>query len=135
MKNMMTWVTKYHGWVEIFTSIYLLSVCKCWRCALDLIVVETSLTFAWCTCYLHGVWRWLDLEDSWGSWLSSWCVEMVFFEVYGDGCILRTNSVLGKGVVYVFIWHVILGIKMVSFFMSWYTLDTCLDILHVMVCS
>ena len=35
--------------------IYLLSVCKCWRYVLDPIVVEASLTFAWCTCYLHGV--------------------------------------------------------------------------------
>ena len=35
--------------------IYLLSVCRCWRFVLDPIVVETSLTFAWCTCYFHGV--------------------------------------------------------------------------------
>ena len=46
--------------------IYLLSVCKCSRFVLDPIVVEASLTFAWCTCYPHGVWRW-------------------FFMVYGDG--------------------------------------------------
>ena len=35
--------------------------------------------------------------------------------VCGDGCILRTHKVLGKGVVYAFIWHVILGVRMVSF--------------------
>ena len=54
--------------------------------------------------------------------LSSRCVEMVlhgtwrwsFFMVCRDGCILRTHGVLGKGVVYAFIWHVILGVKMVS---------------------
>ena len=46
---------------------------------------------------------------------SSWYVEMVFFMVYGDGCILRTYGVLGKGVVYAFIWHVILGVRMFSF--------------------
>ena len=45
---------------------------------------------------------------------SSWYVEMVFFMVCGDGCILRTYEVLGKGVVYAFIWHVILGVRMVS---------------------
>ena len=42
---------------------------------------------------------------------SSWYVEMVFFMVYGDGYILRTYGVLGKGVVYAFI----LGVRMVSF--------------------
>ena len=45
---------------------------------------------------------------------SSWYVEMVFFMVYGDGCILRTHRVLGKAVVYAFILHVILGMRMVS---------------------
>ena len=45
---------------------------------------------------------------------SSWYVEMVFFMVYGDGYILRTHKVLGKGVVYAFIWHVILGMRMIS---------------------
>ena len=35
--------------------IYLLSFCRCWRFVLDPIVAEASLTFAWCTCYLHGV--------------------------------------------------------------------------------
>ena len=39
--------------------------------------------------FLHGVWRWLHLEDP---------------------------QVLGQGVVYAFIWHVILGVRMVSFF-------------------
>ena len=34
---------------------------------------------------------------------SSWYVEMVFFMVFGYGFILRTNGVLGKGVVYAFI--------------------------------
>ena len=35
---------------------------------------------------------------------SSWYVEVVFFfMVHEDGCILRTNEVLGKGVVYAFI--------------------------------
>ena len=42
---------------------------------------------------------------------SSWYVEMVFFIACGDGCILRTYGVLGKGVVYV----IILGVRMVSF--------------------
>ena len=41
-------------------------------------------------------------------------VHLVIFMVCGDGCILRTYGVLGKGVVYDFIWHVILGGKMVS---------------------
>ena len=35
--------------------LYLLSVCRCWRFVLDPIVVEASLTFAWCTCYPHGM--------------------------------------------------------------------------------
>ena len=48
------------------------------------------------------------------GYLSSWYVEMVFFMVFGDGCIFRTHRVLGKGVVYAFIWHVILGVRMVS---------------------
>ena len=47
--------------------------------------------------------------------VSSWYVEMGFFMVCGDGCILRNNRVLGKGVNYAFIWHVILGVRMVSF--------------------
>ena len=34
---------------------------------------------------------------------SSRYVDMDFFMVFGDGCILRTNEVLGKGVVYAFI--------------------------------
>ena len=38
-------------------------------------------------------------------------VHLVFFMVCGDGCILRTYGVLGKGVVYV----IILGVRMVSF--------------------
>ena len=78
---------------SFLTLIYLLSVCRCWIFILNPVVVEASLTFAWCT------------------WLSSWCVEMVlhgmwrrfFFIVCGDGCILRTNGVLGKSVVYAFI--------------------------------
>ena len=45
---------------------------------------------------------------------SSWYVEIFFFMVCGDGCILRTYGVLGKGVVYAFIWHVILVVRMVS---------------------
>ena len=68
---------------------------------------EAFVTFAWCTCYLHRARRWLYLEDSWSSWF--------FFMVCGDDHLLRTNMVLGKGVVYSFIWHVILGVRMVSF--------------------
>ena len=34
---------------------------------------------------------------------SLWYEEMVFFMVCGDGCILRTNGILGKGLVYAFI--------------------------------
>ena len=45
---------------------------------------------------------------------SLWYVEMVFFMVCGDGCILRTNGDLGKGVVYTFIRYVILGVRIVS---------------------
>ena len=56
--------------------IYLLSVCRCWRFVLDPVAAEASLTFAWCTSFfmvcgdgfLHGVCRWLHLEDSQGSW-------------------------------------------------------------------
>ena len=46
----------------------------------------------------------------WGD-SSSWNVEMVFFMVCGDGFILRTYRVLGKGVVYDFIWHAIFGVR------------------------
>ena len=49
---------------------------------------------------------------------------LVFLMVYGDGCILRTHRVLGKGVVYAFI----LGMRMVSFFMSWYPLNMRLEL-------
>ena len=38
-----------------------------WRFVLAPIVVEVSLTFAWCAYYLHGMWR----------WFCSWCMEMV----------------------------------------------------------
>ena len=38
------------------------------------------------------------------------CGDGFFFMVCGDGCILRTYGVLGKGVVYAFI----LGVRMVS---------------------
>ena len=65
---------------------------------LDPVAAEAPLTFAWCTCF--------------------------FFMVCGDGCILRTHRVLGKGVVYTFIF----GVRMVSFFMSWYTLDMHLEL-------
>ena len=78
------WILWFHRslattieWEIFLALIYLLSVCRCWRFVLDPVATEASLTFAWCTCYLHGAWRWLDLEDSWSSWLSSWCVEMV----------------------------------------------------------
>ena len=40
--------------------------------------------------------------------------SLCIFMVCGDSCILRTNGVIGKGVVYAFIWHVILGVRMVS---------------------
>ena len=52
---------------------------------------------------------------------SSWYVEMVFFMVCGDGCILRTHMVLGKGVFYP--WC-----KDGFIFMSWYTLDMHLEL-------
>ena len=42
-------------------------------------------------------------------------VHLIIFMVCGDGCILRSYGVLGKGVVYAFIWHIILGVRMVSF--------------------
>ena len=48
-------------------------------------------------------------------------VHLVFFMVCGDGCILRTYGVLGKGVVYAFIWHVILGVRMVHFYVMVYS--------------
>ena len=89
---MMPWLLSTMIEWEFLALIYLLSVCRCWRFVLDSIATEASLIFAWCT------------------WLSSWCVEMIFFMVYGDGCILRTYRVLGKGVVYAFI----LGVRMVS---------------------
>ena len=38
---------------------------------------------------------------------------LIILMVCGDGCILRTYGVLGKGVVYSFIWHVILSVRMV----------------------
>ena len=58
---------------------------------------------------------------------SSWYMEIVFFMVHGDGCILRTYRVLDKCVVYDFIWHVILGIRMV--------LLLCHDILFIRIKS
>ena len=48
-------------------------------------------------------------------------VHLVIFMVCGDGCILRTYGVPGKGVVYV----IILGVRMVSFL--------CHDILLICV--
>ena len=82
---------------EIFylALMYLLSVCRCWRFVLDPIIVEASLTFAWCTCYLHGVWRWLDLEESWSYFLSSWFVDMVLhgvFRQYSSWCMEMVSS-------------------------------------------
>ena len=109
---MMPWVTQYHSLEGFFLAlIYLLSVCKYWRFFLDPIVAEVPLTFAWCT------------------WLSSWCVEMVlhgmwrwfFFMVCGDGCILRTHRVLGKGEFYPWCEDDFI-------IMSWYTLDTRLEL-------
>ena len=76
-------------------------------------------------CMVHLLSSWcLNMVGSWGLMgflvismvcgdVSSWYVEMVFFMVCGDGCILRTHKVLGKGVIYAFIWHVILGARMV----------------------
>ena len=43
---------------------------------------------------------------------------LVIFMVCGYCCILRTNGVLGKDVVYAFIYHFILGVRMVSFFLN-----------------
>ena len=48
--NLVSWLSG-----SFFLLIYLLSVCRCWRFVLDLVVAEVSLTFIWCTCYLHGV--------------------------------------------------------------------------------
>ena len=56
----------------------------CCRNAFDICMVHLVL---------HGMWR------------------CFFFMVYGDGCILRTYGVPGKGVVYV----IILGVRMVLF--------------------
>ena len=50
-----------------------------------------------------------------------WYVEMVFFMVCGDGYILRTNEVLGKSLIYVFIWHIIFGVRKVSFYVMVYS--------------
>ena len=91
----MPWVIQYHDWVGFVGIDIFIECLQMLEDVLHLVVAEVSLTFAWCTCYLHGVWRW-------------------FFMVCGDGCILRAHVVLGKGVVYVFIWHVILGLRMVS---------------------
>ena len=71
--------------IRIFLAlIYLLSVCRCWRFVLDLVVAKVSLTFAWYTCYFHGVWRWFFMvcEDgflfSYGG-ISSWLRIMVIW--------------------------------------------------------
>ena len=78
-------------------------------------------------CMVHLLSSWcVEMVRSWGLMRvlfifmvcgdgSLWCIEIVFFMVCGDGFILRTNGILGKGVVYAFIWHVILGVMMVSF--------------------
>ena len=61
-----------------------------------------------------------NLQHLHGALGSSWYVEMVFFMVYGDGCILRTHKVPGKGVVYVLslVWGWFHYYVMVY---SWYT--------------
>ena len=86
---------------ELLALIYLLSVCKCWRFFLDLVVVEASLTFTWCT------------------WFSSSFVEMVSssrltgFLVKVDLCFhLACYPWCEDGFI----------------FMSWYTLDICLEL-------
>ena len=73
--------------IDIFIEyLQMLEVCLrscCCRSAFDICMVHLVL---------HGMWRWS------------------FFMVCGDGCILRTHRVLGKGVVYV----IIIGVRMVS---------------------
>ena len=88
---------------ELLALIYLLSVCRCWRFVLNLVATKVPLTFAWCT------------------WLFMVCGDDFFFIVCGDGCILRTHRVLGKGVVYPWCEDGFI-------FMSWYTLDTRLEL-------
>ena len=71
---MMPWLLSTIFEWDFLALIYVLSVCRCWRFVLDPIAAEASLTFAWCTWFFsrdgffHGVWRWLHLEDSQGSW-------------------------------------------------------------------
>ena len=112
------WILWFHGWLDrmverdLLALIYLLSVCRCWRFVLDPVVAEAPLTFAWRTWL--SLWC-VKMDRSWGliGFLvifmvcgddPSWYVEMVFFMVCGDGSILRTYKVLGKDVVYAFIF-------------------------------
>ena len=89
---------------------------------LDPTIAEASLTFAWCTWLSSWCVKMVRSRELMGFLvifmvcrdISSWYVDMIFFMVCGDGCILSTNGVLGKGVVYYFICHVILGVRMVS---------------------
>ena len=59
---MMPWLLSTIVEREFLALIYLLSVCRRWKFFLDPVAAEASLTFAW--FFLHGVWRWLHLEDS-----------------------------------------------------------------------
>ena len=110
------WILWCHRWLgttvewEFLALIYLLSVCRCWRFVLDPVAAEAPLTFAWCTWFFMVC----------GDGLSSWCVEMV-----------ASWGLIG---FLVKVWF-ILGVRIVSFFMSWYTLDTRLELWHVIVCS
>ena len=93
----------------------MLEVCLrsyCCRSIFDICMVH--LLSSWCVKMVRSFIGFLVMFMVCGDG-SSWYVEMVFFfMVYGDGFILRTYGVLGKGVVYTFIWHVILGVRMVS---------------------
>ena len=46
---------------------------------------------------------------------------LVISMVCGDGCILRSSGVLDKGVVYAFIFHVILGVGWFHYYVMVYS--------------
>ena len=127
-----TWLGTTIEW-ELLALIYLLNICRCWRFVLDPVATETSLTFLWCTCYLHGVWGWLDLEDSWGSWLFSWCVEMVIHVMwrwFSSWCVEMVASWGLMGFL-VMVWFM-LSFDSLSLVLGWFHF-LCHDILLIHV--
>ena len=110
------WILWCHMWLgtivewEFLALIYLLSVCRCWRFVLDLVVAKASLTFAWC----------VEMVASWG--VMGFLVKVWFmcYPCCEDGFIIMWWYTLDTHLDF---WHVIVCSYGAYYLFRWDGLD------------